>query len=215
MARAEGPRSATPPRDLPAVLAPVGDDLEKVGAAFQRILRDVSWRTRDMVDQAARFSGKRLRPALTCVAARVSGGEVTEDVATVAAIVELIHTATLIHDDVLDGADVRRKVATLNARWGDDFAVLVGDVLFSRAYLAASRLEDRFASQYLSEVVGEVLEGEIHQDLVCRNAEIREEEYREIIRGKTAALYEGAMVVGAHYGGATRHEDRLGRYGHH
>ncbi len=202
-------------KSLPAVLEPIRDALDRVGACYEEILADVSWRTRDMTSQAARFSGKRLRPGLTCIASRIAGGGVGADVATVAAIVELIHTATLVHDDVLDGADVRRKVATVNARWGDGIAVLVGDVLFSKAYLAAACLGDRFASRYLSEVVGEILEGEIHQDVVSRDPNLAEDEYRAIIRGKTAALYEAALVVGAHYGGAPEMGGPLGRYGHH
>jgi len=211
MARALGP----PSPNLPAVLEPVAGDLERVGQRYREILGDVSWRTREMAAQAARFGGKRLRPSLTCIAARVAGGGVTAEVATAAAIVELIHTATLVHDDVLDGAAVRRRVATVNARWGDGLAVLVGDVLFSKAYHAAARLEDRFASRYLSEVVGEILEGEIHQDVVSRSTSVGEDEYRAIIRGKTAALYEAALVVGAHYGGAPELGPRLGRFGHH
>ncbi|MFV1960095.1 MAG: polyprenyl synthetase family protein, partial [Planctomycetota bacterium] len=197
------------------MLAPLEADLDRVGACYRKILADVSRRTRDMASQAARFGGKRLRPGLTCVAARIAGGGVSEDVATVAAIVELIHTATLVHDDVLDGADVRRRVATVNARWGNGVAVLVGDVLFSKAYHAAARLEDRYASRYLSGVVGTILEGEIHQDVASYDSHLLEEDYRAIIRGKTAALYEAALVVGAHYGGPTEAAEALGRYGHH
>jgi octaprenyl-diphosphate synthase len=201
---------------LPKVLEPLGEDLARVGERFAEILSDVSAESRDLVDQAARFTGKRLRPALTCLAARASGGTVTRDVATVAAIVELIHTATLIHDDILDGAQVRRTVATLNARFGDQAAVLVGDVIFSRAYRAAAWLDDPFASRYLSEVVGEVLEGEIFQDLVAWNPDLDEARYTRIIRGKTAALYEAALRVGAHYAGASEATSlALARYGHH
>ena len=94
--------------------------------------------------------------------------------------------------------------------------MLLGDVLFSRAYHAAARLSDRFASVYLSEVVGEVLEGEIHQNRERHNLDLDETTYRSIIRGKTAALYEAALVVGAHYTGAPRETVQcLGRYGHH
>ncbi|MDF1701547.1 MAG: polyprenyl synthetase family protein [Planctomycetota bacterium] len=204
------------PADIPAVLLPLADDLELVGAKFREILADASSESQDMVRHAARFNGKRLRPALTCLAARLAGSGVTSDVASVAAIVELIHTATLVHDDILDGADVRRKVATLNTRWGSHAAVLVGDVLFSKAYRAAAWLDDPFASRYLSDVVGEVLEGEIHQANASRDADVTEDEYREIIRGKTAALYEAALVAGAHYGGATDAQKKsLGRFGHH
>jgi octaprenyl-diphosphate synthase len=202
--------------DLPDVLAPVRDDLEEVGAAFLRILDTPSEYVSEMAAHSGRFTGKRLRPALACVASRIVRGDVPPEVATVAAIVELIHTATLVHDDVIDGAEVRRQVATLNAIWGEHTAVLLGDVLFSRAYLAAARLEDRFASVYLSEVVGEVLEGEIRQDRERHNVDLDERAYRSIIRGKTAALYEAALVVGAHYaGGARPVVEALGRYGHH
>ena len=208
--------SSSPMLDIPTVLAPIQDDVAVVGERFKSILADVSMHTRDMVDQVGSFTGKRLRPALTIVAARIAGAGVTPDVATVAAVVELIHTATLVHDDILDGASVRRRVATLNARWGEQTAVLAGDVLFSKAYRAAAYLDDPFASRYLSDCVGEVLEGEIHQDLAARNPDLSDEEYRQIIRGKTAALYEGALRVGAHYGGAEPDlTEALGRYGHH
>ena len=209
-------RPASTRSELPEVLEPVREDLEKVEAAFLKILDTPHEPVREMVAHAAHFSGKRLRPALTCIAARASGGSVGPDVACAAAVVELIHTATLVHDDILDGAVVRRKVATLNALWGSDTAVLLGDVLFSRAYLAAARLEDRFASVYLSEVVGEVLCGEITQNRERHNLDLAEARYRSIIRGKTAALYEAALVVGAHYVGAARPlVEALGRYGHH
>lgn len=202
--------------DLPDVLAPLAEDLEAVGKAYARILSTQSAYVSEMTAHAGRFTGKRLRPALACLAARIVRGGITDDVATVAAIVELIHTATLVHDDVLDAAEVRRKVATLNAIWGNETAVLLGDVLFSRAYLAAARLSDRYASVYLSEVVGEVLEGEIHQDRERHNLDLDEAAYRAIIRGKTAALYEAALVVGAHYAGAPPAlTSSLGRAGHH
>jgi len=210
--------SASPksqPQDLPRVLAPVREDLALVGERYAAIVGGVSDRTQDLLEDAPRFAGKRLRPALACLAGRIAGGRVTPEVATVAAIVELIHTATLVHDDLIDGAVVRRRTATLNARWGDQFAVLVGDVLFTKAYRAAAELEDRFASRYLSSVVEEILEGEIHQDLVSRDTTLPASGYREIIRGKTAALYEAALVVGAHYGGRPDLGGPLGRYGHH
>ncbi len=203
-------------RELPEVLGPVASELERVGERYVEILSVTSDRVREVVSQAARFGGKRLRPALTCLAARLVAGRVSDEVATVAAVVELIHTATLVHDDILDGAVVRRTVATLNARFGDQLAVLAGDVLFSKAYRAAAHLRDPFASRYLSDVVGEILEGEIHQDLVARNAALAQAEYRVIIRGKTAALYEAALVVGAYYAGAPLAvREALGRYGHH
>ena len=94
--------------------------------------------------------------------------------------------------------------------------MLVGDVLFSKAYRAAAYMQDPFASRHLSDVVGKVLEGEIHQDIASHNPALGESEYRQIIRGKTAALYEAAVTVGAHYGGGDEAlKTALGRYGHH
>ena len=101
---------------LPAVLRPLDDHLDQVGERYREILAHTSRESVDMVRHAARFNGKRLRPALTCLGARIAGGRISKDVSTVAAVVELIHTATLVHDDILDGAEVRRKVATLNTR---------------------------------------------------------------------------------------------------
>src|SRR5437867_1859596 len=96
MARPAG----SPQAELPDVLAPVRADLGLVEAAFRRILETDAEHLREMIEHAGRFSGKRLRPALTCLAARAAGGSTGEDVASVAAIVELIHTATLVHDDI-------------------------------------------------------------------------------------------------------------------
>lgn len=190
--------------------------MDRVAAAYREILADVSEHSRDLIHQAGSLTGKRLRPALAVLAGRIAGRTPAPDVSTVAAIVELIHTATLVHDDILDEADVRRRIPTMNAQWGACMAVLVGDVLFSKAYRTAAWLSDPFASRYLSDVVAEVLEGEIHQDLVAEQAAITEPQYRQIIRGKTAALYEGALRVGAHYGGADDAlKDALGGYGHH
>ena len=212
-APADAPRAA---RSLPEALEPLRADLGQVAQQFRRILSGLSTETDEMVQEVATFTGKRMRPALTCIASRIAGSGVTADVATVAAIVELIHTATLVHDDILDSAEVRRRVPTLNAQWGDQAAVLVGDVLFTCAYRTAAYLDDRFASQYLADVVAEVLQGEILQDTVARDETLTEQQYRRIIRGKTAALYEAALCVGAHYGGASPAVLKaLSQYGHH
>ena len=217
MATGSAPAGAPRTRqDLPQALEPLRADLDLVGQRFRAIVGGLAPETDALVQEVATFSGKRLRPALTCLAARVAGEGVTRDVATVAAIVELIHTATLVHDDILDAAEMRRRAPTLNARWGDHAAVLVGDVLFTCAYRTAAHLEDRFASQYLSEVVGEVLQGEILQDTVARDASVSASVYRRVIGGKTAALYEAALRVGAHYGGADPAVgEALRRYGRH
>src|SRR5262245_18607681 len=102
--------------DLPDVLAPVRGDLEAVGAAYARILDTPSEYVSEMAAHSGRFTGKRLRPALACIASRIVRGDVPADVAMVAAIVELIHTATLVHDDVIDGGDAERDLGRAHRR---------------------------------------------------------------------------------------------------
>ena len=150
---------AAPRTDLPDVLEPVRSDLEAVGAASARVLEPPSPQMEEMVGHAARFTGKRLRPALTCIASRVVRGAVSADVASAAAIVELIHTATLVHDDVIDEADLRRHLATVNARWDNEASVLLGDFLFTHAFYLASTLPTPLACRLLGQATNIVCEG--------------------------------------------------------
>jgi octaprenyl-diphosphate synthase len=128
---------------------------------------------------------------------------------------ELIHTASLIHDDVLDEAAIRRHLQTVNARWDNEASVLLGDYLFARSMCLASSLESKFASQAISEASGVMCEGELRQVGSRGNFGLREEDYIRIVSGKTAAVYACCCRLGAHHAGADSEvREVLGRFGH-
>jgi octaprenyl-diphosphate synthase len=193
--------ASQPPAALSDILNPVQDDLERMETHLYRIIGRHEGRVDELVEHVGRFRGKRLRPALVLLAARCCGG-VTEAHLEVAAIVELIHTATLVHDDILDGADIRRRLPTINAFYGNESAVLLGDYLFATAFSASAALEDRMASRYLSHITGVVCCGEILQIAERGNLDLSEERYYDIIGRKTASLYAASARVGAVYAGA-------------
>src|SRR5262245_8302483 len=123
-------RTVAPPFDL---AAPIAADLDEVERILARSLRNRYPRVAEVVDHVKHYRGKRLRPVLLLLSARACG-KVTAAHHTLAAVVEMIHTATLVHDDVLDGAAVRRRVATVNALWGPQTSLLLGDYLFTHAF---------------------------------------------------------------------------------
>jgi len=186
---------------LAAVLEPVRQDLEGVEAEIRRMSTSRAAELQALLDHVGRFSGKRLRPALTMVAGRMFGG-LTPEHHTVGAIIELIHTATLVHDDILDESRLRRQVETVNRRVGNETAVLLGDYLFATCFKEAAALEDRFASRYLAEIVGIVCRGEILQVHHRNEVDLPEDTYFRIIEDKTAALYAAALRCGAELSGA-------------
>ncbi len=202
-----------PTAALADILAPVAEDLRLMEDLFGRTVRSHHPLVAEMVEHSRRFSGKRLRPALVLLAGRCAGEPVPELV-PVAVVVEMIHTATLVHDDVLDDALLRRRVASCNALYGNEGAVLLGDYLFATAFALSASLENRLASRYLARITAEVCEGEILQNRERGNLALPEERYFEIIRKKTAILYAAAAEVGARYAGADDAQVRaLHRYG--
>jgi len=186
---------------LEALLAPIRPGLGEVEAEIARMMNSEAEPLRELIRHVSRFSGKRLRPALTLLAGRLFG-PLRPDHYTVAAIVELIHTATLVHDDILDESALRRQVETVNHRVGNETAVLLGDYIFATCFKEAAALEDRFASRYLAEIVGIVCRGEILQVHHRHDLEMREETYFRVIEDKTAALYAAALRCGAELSGA-------------
>ena len=133
-----------------------------------------------------------------------------------AAAVEMIHTATLVHDDVLDEATIRRHLATVNVRWNNETSVLLGDYLFTRALCMASSLDDVFACRELNNAARIMCEGELRQVESRGDYSLTEEQYYDIIRGKTAALTASCCRLGAHFAAADADiEDALCQYGMH
>jgi octaprenyl-diphosphate synthase len=147
------------------------------------------------------LGGKRLRPALLLLSAKAIG-EITREHLTLAAVVEMIHTATLVHDDVLDEAQMRRYRQTVNARWSNESSVLLGDYLFSHAFYLASTLDTTFGCRVIGRATNIVCEGELRQVNSRGNFDLSEEEYLSIIEGKTGELCACCCQLGAHYAGA-------------
>jgi octaprenyl-diphosphate synthase len=140
--------------------------------------------------------GKRIRPMLTLIAARLCGAEGRRQVG-LAASVEFIHTATLLHDDVVDASELRRGRATANAVWGNKAPVLVGDFLFSRAFQLMVEDGDLRALEILSGASAVIAEGEVAQLVTSNDTATTEAQYLEVVSGKTATLFEAACQLGA------------------
>ncbi len=199
---------------LAALYAPVAEPLRHMEQILRREMRSRYPYVDELVRYGCLLGGKRLRPALLLLAAQACGG-VNDQHLTLAAVVEMVHTATLIHDDVLDEARVRRHLATINARWDNEASVLLGDFLFSRAFYLTSRLESTLACQILGQATSVVCEGEIRQKGSQADFSLDEASYLEILDAKTAALCACCCQLGAHFAGAsetlTRHLTQYGR----
>ena len=166
-----------------------------------------------LVKYGVRLGGKRLRPALVLLAGQ-SCGVLQNDHLVLAAAVEMIHTATLIHDDVLDEATLRRHIDTVNSRWDNETSVLLGDYLLTRSLCLASSVETTFACRTIGAASRIMCEGELRQISNRGNYELTEQEYISIIADKTAALTGCCCQLGAHYSGATPEvETALTQYG--
>jgi octaprenyl-diphosphate synthase len=197
----------------PDLFAPIAADLEEVERILARELRNRRPGVMPVVDHVRLYRGKRLRPVLLLLTARACG-RVTPAHHVLGAVVEMIHTATLVHDDVLDGARVRRRVSTVNAVWGTQTSVLLGDYLFTHAFHLASTLGDARACELIGAATDRVCEGELCQVLQRGNLALSEEEYFDVIDGKTAALTACCCQLGAVYSGAAADVvTRLERFG--
>ena len=189
------------PENLSALYAPVAAELAEVEEVLRRELSSDNPFVDRLVKHGFRLGGKRLRPALVLLSAKACGGIRPEHL-TLAAMAELIHTATLVHDDVLDEATIRRHLDTVNARWNNEASILLGDYLFARAMCLASSLDDPFACRLVSQSTRKMCEGELKQIEGRGDYGLTEADYFEIIAGKTAALTACCCRVGAHYAGA-------------
>ena len=182
------------------LLEPVQPGLEPMREVMLRQLLESSHAVGDMTDHVGRFRGKQLRGALVLLSGEATGNT-TDEHPAVAAIVELIHLATLVHDDVLDGASVRRRVACVNQRWDNQTAVLLGDFLYARAFALSTDLSSRLASRALAEATRRLCVGEIDQAALRYDFDLTQERYEEIAGAKTATLYAAACELGARYPG--------------
>ena len=188
--------------DLQGALQPVAEELGRVEDMVARTLDPgKAVDLQGMLAHVAGYRGKRLRPAQVLLAGQATGHLVADHI-SVAAVVEMIHTATLVHDDVLDDAVVRRHLPALHRLHGVEASVLLGDYIYAAAFQAATDLPDQTCSQVLARITREVCRGEITQVLNRGRVDLGERDYFGIIGAKTASLYGAACELGAHYAGA-------------
>jgi octaprenyl-diphosphate synthase len=193
----------------------IAADMLAVDAAIRRRLQSDVVLIRQIAEYIIAGGGKRLRPALVFLAAGATGyrGEHHVELATV---VEFIHTATLLHDDVVDESELRRGRKTANAEFGNAASVLVGDFLYSRAFQMMVAVRSMRVMEVVADATNAIAEGEVLQLLNARNLAITEAAYLDVIRRKTAKLFEAAAQLGAIVGEASPEiEQGLARYGMH
>ena len=170
---------------------------------------------RQVADYIIGGGGKRMRPALVILTAGACGYTGAQH-HLLAAVIEFIHTATLLHDDVVDDSHMRRGRVTANAHFGNPPAVLVGDFLYSRAFQMMVEVQNLRVMDVLAEATNVIAEGEVLQLLHVHSADVTEDEYLQVIRSKTAKLFEAAARLGGILAGVSRaREDALGAYGMH
>jgi octaprenyl-diphosphate synthase len=199
--------------DLASIFEPIREDLEAVEAEFARHIQSRVALIPEMGRYIQKSGGKRVRPAVLLMAARLSG--YTGDRAVLnASVVEFIHTATLVHDDIIDQADLRRGRMAVHSRWGNDITVLLGDYLYIKSMGMALTQDSLDVIRLLCDVTLRMIEGELYQLTKTGDVDITEEEHFEIIRRKTAFLFGGCAQIGGMLGGVTpEQETALQDYG--
>ncbi len=216
-APAPRPRMNPPqsPVSLESIRAPIAHDLACVDAVIRRRLESDVVLIRTIGQYIIGSGGKRLRPALVLLAADAFGATGTAK-HELAAVIEFIHTATLLHDDVVDESSLRRGRKTANAEFGNAASVLVGDFLYSRAFQMIVEAGSLRIMKVLADATNVIAEGEVLQLLNVHDADTDEENYLRVIRYKTAKLFEAATQVGAILGNAAPAvELALAEYGMH
>ncbi len=201
------------------IVATVAEDFAAVDRFILQRLDTQVPLIREVAEYIVKSGGKRLRPLVSLLAAR-AGGYTGDRHVNVAAIIELLHTSTLLHDDVVDASDLRRGRPTVNAVWGNPAAVLVGDFMISRAYQLTVELHDMRLLEILADGTNVISEGEVLQLLNVRDPDTTEERYLKVIHAKTAKMFESAAEAGAVLGArdeaeATRNRRLLGDYAKH
>ena len=196
------------------MLAPVAEDMARVDALIRRRLDSDVALVRQVAEYLVASGGKRLRPAMLLLACGAAGAR-PEARLQLAAVVEFIHTATLLHDDVVDASELRRGQTTANAAFGNAAAVLVGDFLYSRAFQMMVEVDDMRVMRVLAEATNTIAAGEVMQLMGSHDPEVNEARYLEVIRRKTAKLFEAAARLGGVLARNELYEAQLAEYGRH
>ena len=192
----------------------IENEMDRFRSTFERMLR-----TRvPLADNVIRYfldrRGKQLRPILTILSAKMLRGEVTEETIFGAVAVELLHNASLMHDDVVDDSPERRGAATINRVWDNRVAVLTGDFFLAKCLMCSNAAGSMAISRILGEMVTSLVEGELEQLSNARSHLLSEDAYFSVIRGKTASLFAACLRIGAHSVGASEDEvKKMGEIG--
>ncbi|ACL74274.1 octaprenyl diphosphate synthase [Thioalkalivibrio sulfidiphilus] len=201
--------------DLDQIRALVADDMNAVNDRIRERLQSSVVLINQLGHYIINSGGKRLRPLLVLLSARACGAGDRRHI-DLAAIIEFIHTATLLHDDVVDASELRRGRETANALFGNEASVLVGDFLYSRSFEMMVEIGSMRVMEILAHTTNTIAEGEVLQLLNCHDADTPEERYMEVIQSKTAKLFEAAARIGAVLGGQPESvEQAMAAYGMH
>ncbi len=193
--------------DLAQIFEPIRDDLDLVEQEFVRHIQSRVALIPEMGRYIQNSGGKRVRPAVLLMAARLGGYSGSRAV-LYASVVEFIHTATLVHDDIIDGADLRRGRLAVHSRWGNDITVLLGDYLYIKSMAMALTQDSLEIIRLLCDVTLRMIEGELYQLTKTGDVDITEDEHFEIIRRKTAYLFGGCAQIGGMLGGVTPEQEQ-------
>ncbi len=197
---------------LEAIQAPVREELDRVGEEIRRIVVSDFEMIGEVNDHLLFMQGKLFRPTLLLLASRVSQNPAGSAL-TLAAVVELVHLATLVHDDAVDHSVLRRGLPTVNALWTHQVAIIMGDYLYSRGISELTRVGNLEALGVLARAANEMSVGEMRQLTSYDALDFTEEDYYRLIAAKTASLMSAACEMGA-LAGAPEHRLALARYGH-
>ncbi len=201
--------------DIAAIQTLINHDVQAANALIhKRLYSDVA-----LVNQVGHYivnsGGKRLRPMLLLLSARAFDYQGTHHI-NLAAVIEFIHTATLLHDDVVDASELRRGQQTANNIWGNEASVLVGDFLYSRAFQMMVEINNMKVLKILSDATNIIAEGEVLQLLNCHDPDTSEADYLQVIRSKTAKLFEASAQLGAVISEQpSEYEQAMAKYGAH
>ncbi|MGL4231704.1 MAG: polyprenyl synthetase family protein [Casimicrobium sp.] len=199
---------------IQAIVEGLSDELQALDARLRTTLDSEVVLIRSIADYIISAGGKRLRPVLVFLCRDALKERANKEIAvSLATTVELIHTATLLHDDVVDESDLRRGRPTANAEFGNAASVLVGDFLYSRAFQVMVGTNSLRVLQIVSEATNRIAEGEVMQLMAIGNLDLSEAEYMDVIEAKTAKLFEAAGALGAIAAGAdAKHEAMMANY---
>jgi len=191
----------------------IKDLMDEVETRFYKELRPQTNSLAELIAHISKYRGKRLRPALVLLSGKCLGNIVPQHI-DLAVVVEMVHTATLVHDDIIDEASMRRHVESVNSKWGREISILFGDYLFSRGFTILSALDSQVATLLLSQTVNIMSEGELIQLQRRYDIGLSENDYFDIIERKTASLCAASCRLGATFAGANHKvSEMLSNYG--